>query len=53
MTHRPNKIAADNCHRAFSFDEAMKFEHHYCSQAQSPVSVPELWRFGVRPGRWR
>jgi len=40
----PNKIAAGNRHRAFSFDGTMKFEHHPCSQAQSPVAVPELWR---------
>jgi len=32
-------IAAGNCHRAFSFDEAMKFEHHHCSQRQAPVAV--------------
>jgi hypothetical protein len=37
-------IAAGNRHRAFSFDEAMKFGHHHCSQAQSPVAVPELGR---------
>jgi hypothetical protein len=36
--------AAGNRHRAFSFDGTMKFEHHPCSQAQSPVAVPELWR---------
>jgi hypothetical protein len=41
---RANKIAAGNRHRAFSFDVAMKFEHHHCSQRQSPVAVPELWR---------
>jgi len=39
-----NKIAAGNRHRAFSFDGAMKFGHHHCSQRQSPVAVPELWR---------
>jgi len=39
-----NKIAAGNRHRAFSFDRAMKFEYHHCSQAQSPVAVPELCR---------
>jgi hypothetical protein len=38
------QIAAGNCHRAFSFDGAMKFEHHHCSQRQAPVAVPELWR---------
>jgi hypothetical protein len=38
------KIAAGNHHRAFSFDEAMKYEHHHCSQCQAPVAVPELWR---------
>jgi len=25
----PNKIAAGNRHRAFSFDQDMKFEHHH------------------------
>jgi len=40
----PNKIAAGNRYRAFSFDGTMKFEHHHCSQAQSPVAVPELDR---------
>ena len=39
-----NKIAAGNRHRAFSFDETMKFEHHHCSQRQAPVAVPELRR---------
>jgi hypothetical protein len=39
-----NKIAAGNRHRAFSFDRAMKFGHHHCSQRQSPVAVPELGR---------
>ena len=37
-----NKIAAGNRHRAFSFDGTMNFGHHHCSQAQSPVAVPEL-----------
>jgi hypothetical protein len=41
---RPNKGAAGNSHRPFSFDEDMKFEYHHCSQAQSPVTVPELGR---------
>jgi hypothetical protein len=40
----PNKIAAGNRHRAFSFDRAMKFEYHHCSQRQAPVAVPELLR---------
>ena len=40
----PNKIAAGNSHRACQFDGFMKFEHHHCSQAQSPVAVPELGR---------
>jgi hypothetical protein len=40
----PNKIAAGNRHRAFSYDRQMKFEHHHCSQRQAPVAVPELWR---------
>jgi hypothetical protein len=40
----PNKIAAGNRHRPFSFDEAMKLEHHHCSRRQSPAAVPELWR---------
>ena len=39
-----NKIAAGNRHRPFSFDRAMNFEHHLCSQRQAPVAVPELWR---------
>jgi hypothetical protein len=38
------KGAAGNSHRPFSFDGAMKFEHHICSQRQSPVAVPELGR---------
>ena len=38
----PNKGAAGNRHRAFSFDESMKFELHHCSQRQAPVAVPEL-----------
>jgi hypothetical protein len=40
MSRVPNKIAAGNRHRAFSFDGTMKFEHHHCSRAQSPVAVP-------------
>ena len=44
MTQWPNKGAAGNSHRPFSFDGAMKFEHHDCSRAQSPVAVPELDR---------
>jgi len=40
---RSNKSAAGNRHRAFSFDGAMKFEHHPCSQRPAPVAVPELW----------
>ena len=44
MTHRPNKIAAGNRHRAFSFDRTMRFGYHHCSQRQSPVAVPELDR---------
>ncbi len=40
----PNKIAAGNRHRTLSFDETMKCGHHLCSQRQSPVAVPELWR---------
>ena len=39
-----NKIAAGSRHRPFSFDEAMKFGYQHCSQAQSPVAVPELGR---------
>ena len=38
----PNNGAAGNSHRPFSFDGAMKFEHHHCSQRQAPVAVPEL-----------
>jgi len=33
----PNKIAAGNRHRAFSFDRAMKFGYHRCNQRQSTV----------------
>jgi hypothetical protein len=44
MKKQANKSAAGNSHRPFSFDGAMKFEHHHCSQAQSPVAVPELGR---------
>jgi len=44
FTMRPNKSAAGNRHRAFSFDEAMEFGHHHCSQCQTPVAVPELER---------
>ena len=40
----PNNGAAGNSHRPFSFDRDMKFEHHICSQRQSPVAVPELGR---------
>jgi hypothetical protein len=39
-----NKGAAGNSHRPFSFDRDMKFGHHHCSRAQSPVAVPELGR---------
>ena len=63
-----NQIAAGNRHRAFhlrptlgdyggqvSFDEAMKFGYHHCSQRQVPacpvgamgrrwMAVPKLWR---------
>ena len=42
--HAPNNGAAGNSHRPFSFDGAMKFEHHLCSQCQAPVAVPELGR---------
>jgi len=35
----PNKIAAGNRHRAFSFDRTMKFEHHHCGQHQAPAAV--------------
>lgn len=38
----PNKVAARDRHRALSFDEAMKFEHHHSSQRLAPVEVPEL-----------
>jgi hypothetical protein len=41
---QPNNGAAGNSHRACQFDGFMKFEHHHCSQAQSPVAVPELGR---------
>jgi hypothetical protein len=41
---QPNKIAAGNSHRACQFDRFMKFDHHHCSQAQSPAAVPELGR---------
>jgi len=45
MVNKPsNNGAAANSHRPFSFDRAMKFEHHHCSQHQSPVAVPELER---------
>lgn len=44
LTMAPNKIAAGNRHRAFSFDRAMKLGHHHCSQRRSQVAVPELWR---------
>jgi hypothetical protein len=39
-----NKSAAGNSHRPCQFDQFMKFGHHHCSQAQSPVAVPELGR---------
>jgi hypothetical protein len=38
------RIAAGSRRRAFSFDRAMKFEHHHRSQRQAPVTAPELWR---------
>jgi hypothetical protein len=44
MTKWPNNGAAGNSHRPFSFDGAMKFEHHLCSQRQAPVAMPELGR---------
>jgi len=34
MTMPPNKSAAANSHRPFSFDQDMKFDHHH-SIAQS------------------
>jgi hypothetical protein len=44
MAMRWYQVAAGNRHRAFSFDETMKCEHHPCSQRQAPVAVPELRR---------
>src|SRR6516162_11092851 len=45
----PNKIAAGNRHRAFSFDRAMKFGYHRCNQRQSTVR----WRCLSSNVRWR
>jgi hypothetical protein len=39
---RPNKIAAANSHRPFSFDLDMKFEHHHSRLSPQPVAVAEL-----------
>ena len=46
---RLTKALAGNSHRPFSFDGAMKFEHHICSQRQAPVAVPELERWANSP----
>jgi len=40
----PNKGAAANSHRPFSFDEAMKFEYHSALLSPPPVAVAELGR---------
>jgi len=42
-----NKIAAGNRHRAFQFDDFIKFGYHHCSQRQAPVAVPELLVVGI------
>lgn len=39
----PNKIAAGNRHRAFQFDDFLKFGYYHCSQRQAPVAVAEFW----------
>ena len=41
MMRRPNKIAAANSHRAFSFDLNMKFAHHHSRLSPQPVAVAE------------
>jgi hypothetical protein len=38
----PNKIAAVNSHRAFSFDLNMRFGHHHSRLGPQPVAVAEL-----------
>ena len=40
----PNKSAAANSHRAFSFDRAMKFGYHFALLSPPPVAVAELER---------
>jgi hypothetical protein len=40
----PNKIAVSKHHRYCSFGLAMKCEHHLCSERQSTVAEPKLWR---------
>jgi hypothetical protein len=41
----PNQESPGNRHRGFSVDRTMKHEQHPCSQRQSPVTVPERWRW--------
>jgi len=38
----PNKIAAANSHRPFSFDADMEFEHHHSRLSPQPVAVAAL-----------
>lgn len=40
---KPNK-ALQATATALAVDQFMKLERHHCSQAQSPVAVPELIR---------
>jgi hypothetical protein len=40
----PNKSAAANSHRPFSFDRAMKFEYQFALLSLPPVAVAELNR---------
>jgi len=44
----PNKSAAANSHRPFSFDQTMKFGYHFALLSPPPVAVAEL---DVRPIR--
>jgi len=44
MNESPNKGAAANSHRPFSFDRAMKFEYHQALLSPPPVAVAELGR---------
>jgi len=46
----PNKSAAANSHRAFSFDQAMKSGYHFALLSPPPVAVAELTSEVIRQG---